>query len=771
MIGVRGMRSLLLVGIGAAVLFLALTVSTRSGLGWLARSDAAWIVYPHVVRTTAYSDRPLEAVFETQIDLAQGGEVAVELDCLGRCAVEIAGRPVEQGAVRLPAGSHLVALRAQRGEGPPAAWLQLRAGLDGPVIARTDSTWLASLSGAVRLPAAVASVPRRPEPSPLPAVPWSQVVVLGFVSVAMVLVAEWRGARWGRALLPLILLAWIGLFVANTRSLPGLIGFDVEHHLAYLKFVMSHWAIPSPSDGVQTYQPPLYYLISAGWLDALGLWPDRSGSVPALRALGVLLGLFHVIGLYACVRLVLPGREGAAALALVFAAALPLHLTLFHSFSNEVLVAALSTATVWALLWSLQEEVPTARQGLAVGLLAGAALLAKLSALVLLPVVLGALWLRSPRAAAPWWCLFGVLLVAGWYYARVAAEFGTPFVGNWDSRVGFIWWQDPGFRVPAAYLHFGRALFDPWFAGFDSVWDGFYSTLFADGLASGEANRLLGPAWNHGLARVAVWLALVPAGLVVLGGVRAVRAVWHRPDARGLALAGLAVVMGTAFVFMTLRVPSYAQAKASYLTPALVILVLAFALGVDTVRSRSLWGGRLATVGLILWAVVSYAVFWIDPNAAATLHSGGERELARGRPAAARALFDRVKATEEGQAPVWVAVGRCRSLAQEGRVRRAISLCEAGLAQAPDDPDALFHTASLARRRGELERAFALFERLRAVAPLDARGPPAVASLARRLGHPERAERAAREWLRFDPGNPRALAILPHRQAGSEDGS
>ena len=68
--------------------------------------------------------------------------------------------------------------------------------------------------------------------------------------------------------------------------------------------------------------------------------------------------------------------------------------------------------------------------------------------------------------------------------------------------------------------------------------------------------------------------------------------------------------------------------------------------------------------------------------------------------------------------------------------------------------------ASVARKLGDDVRALELLERLRTVAPLDARVPPRIARLAKRLDRPERAVAAAREWLRFDPGNRAALVIL-----------
>ena len=753
------MRLWLVLGAGA-VLLAAVVFGARSDFAWLGRSEAEWIAYPHAVRTTSYSARPLEAVFERDVELASEGAVAADLSCLGTCRVEIGGRELGDAPLVLPAGTHRVTLRAERSAGPPVAALTLRAGPGGVVLARTDASWQASLSGAVTRPAVLAAEPRFPPSAPLPDIPWGQVAALALGSLLLWFAVERGTARGQRAVVALVVLAWAALFAANARTLAEFIGFDADHHVEYVRLLMLQREIPSPRDGIQTYQPPLFYLISAGWLELLGEWPREGHSVLALRALCFALGLVQLIGLFACVRLALPGRDVAASLALLFAAALPLHLALFHAVSNEVLVAALSTCTVWALLWSLQRDEPTLRQGLLVGALAGAALLAKLSALVLMPVVLGALWLRSPRGRAAPACLGAILAVSGWYYVRIALEFGTPFVGNWDPRVGFVWWQDPGFRSLGDYLQFGGVLWNPWFAGFDGVWDGLYSTLFADGLASGEPSRLLGPPWDLGLTRVAVWLGLIPTALILTGLVRGGVAVWRRPDAPGLALAGLGVIMLVAFVSMTLRVPSYAQAKAQYLTPALAVLTVALALGIDGLRVRAPFWGRLAAAGLVAWAVVSYAAFWVDAGADSTLRGLAERALAQGRPAAARGWLDQVEPDAAGRLPAWAELGRCRSYAQQGRVSLAVQPCGEAWQRAPDDPDVLFHSAQLLRRSGDLTGALERFERFRAVAPRDARGPAAIAGLARRLGEDELAARAAREWLLFEPRNNSASDLL-----------
>src|SRR5262249_4960680 len=88
-------------------------------------------------------------------------------------------------------------------------------------------------------------------------------------------------------------------------------------------------------------------------------------------------------------------------------------------------------------------------------------------------------------------------LVCGWHYVRVWEHFGRPLIGNWDTRAGFSWWQDDGYRTSAYYLRFGEVLIRPWYNSFTSFADGIYSTLWGDGLFSGQiTNRL---PWNYDL--------------------------------------------------------------------------------------------------------------------------------------------------------------------------------------------------------------------------------------------------------------------------------
>jgi tetratricopeptide (TPR) repeat protein len=256
-------------------------------------------------------------------------------------------------------------------------------------------------------------------------------------------------------------------------------------------------------------------------------------------------------------------------------------------------------------------------------------------------------------------------------------------------------------------------------------------------------------------------LGLVPAALAGLGALRALRGAWRRPEPTSLFLIGLGVAAVLAYVYVNLRVPSYAQSKALYVSPALVVGIVAFAHGWDAIRARSRAAGSICVALLLLWAVLSAGAFRVGSDLAA-LRSRGEKALAAGDAELALEHFEAAAASAgEG----WPRVGRCRALAMAGRSSAALSLCRAALAAEPDDADALFHTANLEARSGRPAAALELYEQLATLAPHDDRAHPKIAWLRAQLGDLEGARRAASEWLRFDPSNPTALAFATNGRA------
>src|SRR5205823_6069675 len=131
--------------------------------------------------------------------------------------------------------------------------------------------------------------------------------------------------------------------------------------------------------------------------------------------------------------------------------------------TNETLAALFVTAALYFCLRVLRSEVPSTRLYAAVGVCLGLAMLTKFSALLAILPIFGALLWRGASSQNPesrntphvsrftfqasrpmLLTLAACLLVCGWHYARVWLHFGNPLIGNWDPRLPFAWWQDPG---------------------------------------------------------------------------------------------------------------------------------------------------------------------------------------------------------------------------------------------------------------------------------------------------------------------------------------
>ncbi len=218
---------------------------------------------------------------------------------------------------------------------------------------------------------------------------------------------------------------WLLLFWNNARLLPFHAGFDSKEHLNYINYIQEHRALPLPTEGWEMYQPPLYYLIAAATLSACKLSVNDPTSVFLLRLLGAFFGIAQFVLVFLSLRLLFPLRT--AFVGLLLAAFLPMHLYLAHYVTNEILAATLATAALYLCLRLLRSETPQSLQFAWLGFAIGAAMLAKATGILLLPVVLAAIAGKLAVMRAPiaiWLRNLGLLLaicfaVCGWHYARI----------------------------------------------------------------------------------------------------------------------------------------------------------------------------------------------------------------------------------------------------------------------------------------------------------------------------------------------------------------
>ena len=204
-----------------------------------------------------------------------------------------------------------------------------------------------------------------------------------------------------------------------------------------------------------------------------------------------------------------------------------------------------------------------------------------------------------------------IFLTCGWHYLRIWRHFGSPIVGNWDPALGFPWWQDPGFHIAGDYFRFGHSLIAPLFSSFNGFADGIYSTLWGDSLCGGLSGLLSRTPWNYQLMIAGYWLALLPTTLVIVGAAVALYRFVRQASPEWFLLLGLSAFITLALVFMTLRVPSYAQVKAFYGLSAIVPFCCFAVIGWQTLTARS--GTLQLFVGtlLIFFSINSFASVWI----------------------------------------------------------------------------------------------------------------------------------------------------------------
>ena len=375
---------------------------------------------------------------------------------------------------------------------------------------------------------------------------------------------------------------WLVVFGLKGGRLPAFVGYDGPAHLEYVRFLIEQGRLPHPEEGFSMYHPPLFYALAAAISSAFGggVGADdatRRSAEMLIRIVPVLSGFSQLGIAYLLARKLFRDTPQIAAIAVLLAALLPVNLTMSMYVSNEPLNAALAGAVLLATTDLLLREGLPLRRIVALAALLALALLTKATSLLLLPLVGIALCFKhfvlDRGTVASFAVRLGLgsvvlALLCGWYFVRNLLHSGEAAVGNWNityNQVG--WFQFPGFHTPAYYTHFGSAIERPYFAGFRSFWDGMYSTFWGDGLLGGVIELSKRHSlWNYDYMSM-IYLLALPATLILVVGIAGFCLSRASDSRRRLAMVFLGTAIlayGAAVLVMTLRLPFYAQAKASY---------------------------------------------------------------------------------------------------------------------------------------------------------------------------------------------------------------
>lgn len=778
-------------------------VAVFSAVAWKATSDpdiaylashdpAQWIVYPSPGDPNSHPGIDSEAVFRRTFVLnALPPSGILRVRAFRRVSLWFNGQPLvlepteaswksaRQADVTglLRVGENHVEAMVSNRLGPPSLWLSMELP-GGPLI--SDSEWDTSWAGATWQRAALANGEkggrrfdpngRMKRPAAALGARWRTLAAFGALSLACVGVGlriggqrVTRGARasvspWPlRAVLLLAILLWIALFFNNASWMSvSRVGFDATAHLDYIRYILERHALPLADNGAQMYQPPLYYALAAAVFRVANLQPNDLGAAFAVRLLGLGFGVINLLLVGASLRLIFPEHARRQVLGVIVAACLPPLLCLYQFVSNEGLLITLCSATVLMTLRVLRDERPLPRMYICLGAGIGLALLTKVSALLLVPPVVLVLVLPSTaRSAKSWWrrgveagvVILSALLVCGWHYGRVWLHFGRPVVMNYDPHSGFAWWLDPGYRTLADYSCFGRILVDP-LAGSRRVWDGFYSTLWGDGLGSGVVDLAAAPPWSFDLMSMGYVLALIPSTAMLLGVLFAVVTWMRRPNLVGQLVIVLAGLVLAGMILFTLQ-PAYVSThKAFYGFVGLVPLCAFVALGLDLAMGRPRWLTTLVMAGFGTWALTSYATYWIDGDTSQAQTALGIRLIEAGDINRGMGHLRRAVSLDPGD---WYVRGLLvRILSQRGAERSEIERLLAEDAGQTDVAARHYLRATVAGQAQDLDVALLEAERAVALDPdaYDAYG--LLGSLLEYRGETRRAVDAWREALRIN---------------------
>lgn len=273
----------------------------------------------------------------------------------------------------------------------------------------------------------------------------------------------------------LILASFLVLATYYNLSNPLFESPDELEHAAYVAWLADVRRLPvlDPQQpgplGQEAVQAPLYYVLvatSLGWLphrEAENLavlnpqanigeplspgnknrvlhdpeqegWPYRGTSlfIHLARGLSSTLAIGTLWAIYRLGRITFPGRAGMALAMMAFAAFIPQFLYLSSTASNDNLVILIASWTLVLLAqWLRRPRLPTWGQVGMMGVLLGLAVLAKLSGVLLWPLVAAVLvWLAWRSRDLGWLikagllCFAITLAVCGWWLVRNQVLYG-----------------------------------------------------------------------------------------------------------------------------------------------------------------------------------------------------------------------------------------------------------------------------------------------------------------------------------------------------------
>lgn len=204
---------------------------------------------------------------------------------------------------------------------------------------------------------------------------WLEALITFNLGLIWLLIFERQRAWWSWWV---FILAIILMFNYHQATSPGERQYDVDGHREYIQALQQTQQLPGMKQGWETFQPPVYYWLSVGWLKLGSL----VSGLESWRWLQLLAGSFYL----ATVALAIMawrelGLDQISKYGLLLFALLPAHLFLSARINNDVLLPFFGLLTVFGL----EKYLQTKQLGFlaALGVCLALAVMTKMSALAL----------------------------------------------------------------------------------------------------------------------------------------------------------------------------------------------------------------------------------------------------------------------------------------------------------------------------------------------------------------------------------------------------
>ncbi len=611
---------------------------------------ARWIKLDQPFRLNARSNGSEMTLFRKQFDLEDSKDIEIHVNAFRGAGIWIDGKPVRKfdgnmdkwrEEIVLPlsgltSGKHELKIAVVNENAHPVVLVWAK-GRDGENIS-TPHGWEASKDDFVWNPAVDASNTgrlfigdkfKRADEALLECLP--QMLVLFFLVAVFIWMRENQKLPASVNRLELtpelfrigLLVLWSFMAMNNFHDLPLKLGMDSTGHYKYIEYLAEKHKLPSPIEGWQMFQPPLYYIISAVFYKIILIVSDIETALYWLRLIPLACGAVMIEISFRCSKIIFRKDDLLQIASTALAGLMPMNLVMSQFWGNEPFAAVFSGLVILVTLKILScENCRRIKDYVSLGLFCGGAILSKATAVLLVPlcvffILLAVIGGNNERRSGQVNSIVGICLslgvtafVGGWYYLSNWLNYGKPFIGGWDKIREISWWQDHGYRIWEHFFTFGSSILKPVYSTVDGIWDALYATLWLDGNLSGMSKFASRPPWDDDLMMATSILALIPSALILAGMAR----IFYRPVKSVLNgqmfLVACVVVYFTAVTYLYLNLPVYSTAKASYTLGLLPCYGILAVVGIQPILKniyiKSAFCGFLA-----VWGSTVYLTYFI----------------------------------------------------------------------------------------------------------------------------------------------------------------